>query len=176
MKKLASLLLLLLLLTGCTVPGKAPEKDYEALIRERLSGDYTMTADFTVSGVSGSALAEKTGTDRLVLSVTAPESMAGLCLTAEGEDLTLRMGEIEMELPADTVPPESVIAVLREVFCGTGRYETEAADGIVTAKASNGLIRYTVTFREEDMTPLSVALTGLPFTVTVTEFTPAEAI
>lgn len=174
MKKTAAFLLAVLFLTGCGAP---PEpQNYEEKIRETLSGSYRMELCFTYDTVEGSALLDKEKDGEMTLALQSPAGMEGLLLRTKGEELTLSYEGIELAMPACPLPRESLPTLLREALSGEGPFEVTEEDGILTAVARNLPISYTITFREEDMTPLSLETAELPLRVEIKSFTHEEAL
>ena len=68
--------------------------------------------------------------DGVSVTLTAPESVAGIRYEVLGEELHTRLGKLDCITAADSLPPASFVSLLHEVFGRTGDEEyTGTVDG-----------------------------------------------
>lgn len=167
----AVLAALLLLLAGCRGIGR-PAVDYDALVRETLAREYTMTADIAYGGTGAVVTLTKTGEADLEAVFSAPEVLAGLTVTAVGERVAVRYRGMDVDLSAYAVPTQSLTTLLREVLTGEkeGRLTVEAAGDTVTASGSILLTTYQLIFDKETMALRQVLIPSVEGTADITDF------
>lgn len=167
----AVLAALLLLLTGCRGIG-GPVVDYDALVRETLAREYTMTADIAYDGTTATVALTKTGEADLEAVFSAPEVLEGLTVTAVGDTVAVRYRGMDLDLSAYAIPTQSLTALLREVLTGEkeGKLTVEVADDTVTASGSILLTTYQLLFDKETMALKQVLIPSVEGTADITDF------
>lgn len=164
----------LLLLAGCTA--QPQQVDYEERVRQTLGGNYSFTAAVTYEEIDAEATVEKQAEDHFVISVTSPDSMAGLVLTLAAEDTVLTYHGMEVDLTGYQLPAESVASILRKVLGGADEYTFQEQENEVTATGGDVLFHYVIRFEKTTMTPQSIEVPELGLTVGITDFKTLEAV
>lgn len=147
--------------------------DYDALVRETLAREYSFTAEVAYNGTDATVQVVKTGAGDLQLDFTAPPSMEGLSVTAEGEELTVRFRGMEVDISAYAIPAQSVLTLLREVLAGEkpAKLDIQADDETVTASGSILLTSYDLTFDKETMALTRILIPSVEGEADISDFT-----
>jgi len=162
----------LALLGGCAGL-KEQAADYDALVKETLAREYAFTAKMTYDGTEAEAGVTKTGVSDVTAEFPAPEALAGLTVTAAGEEIKVRFRGMDVDLSPYTLPTQSVLTLLREILTGEkeGKLTTEVVEDTVVASGSILLTTYEIVFDKETMEVREVRIPSLDGVVEITDFT-----
>ena len=155
MKRWVSLVLALLVgvsLTGCgeEKPPALPDSGFGCLTAVQY-GDMTVEGKLTC-----------TEDGKLTLECTLPKSLYGVTLGYDGNGMTMGLGDMQMSVPAESVPQSALIGCLARVLTATHTTGEMTDEGyVVSGQVENAA--YTL---------VCDPTTGLPVSLTV----PAEQL
>ena len=93
----------------------------------------------------------------LSLTFTLPKSLQGVTLGWDGEEMTLSLGKMAMDVPADTVPQSALIRCLSRVLTAPHGAGTDTDGGyVVTGEVED--VDYTITFDSATGLPRSLSV------------------
>lgn len=93
----------------------------------------------------------------LTLTFTLPKSLKGVTLGWDGDQITMALGDMQMDVPADTVPQSALIRCLSQVLAAPHGAGTETDSGYVVKGEVEGTA-YTITFDSATGLPRSLSV------------------
>lgn len=146
--------------------------DYQQKVKETLAREYSFTADVAYNGTDATVQVVKTGAGDLRLDITAPPSMEGLSITAQGDDLAVQFRGMAVDISAYALPAQSVLTLLREVLAGEkGDLDIQLGEDTVTASGSILLTSYDLEFDRETMALRRVLIPSVEGEAVISDFT-----
>ena len=153
----------LLFLTSCDFSARKKP------VTENFSCAFTATYDQLQLG--GTVQREENGT--IPLSLTQPASLLGLVCQLNGEDMSLKLGELEYK--TEVIPAAAVPRLLREVLDALHYATADATDADVTTYTGTvGTYAYSVQVSAQDGFIQSVLVPDAELEIQFTEVTKAE--
>ncbi|MBP3381622.1 MAG: hypothetical protein J6L00_03155 [Clostridia bacterium] len=110
----------LIFLTACHLTGRKPP------VTEHFSCDFTATYD----GMQLSGAVQRGVNGTILLSLSAPASLAGLQCQLDGENITLTLGDLEYK--TEVIPAAAVPRLLRAVLDALRYATADTTDADVT--------------------------------------------
>ena len=156
----AAVVALMLCVSGCT--GDKPA--------ETVTDGFTcrVAAAYREMNVEGDLVCADDGD--LSLTFTLPKSLQGVTLGWDGEEITLSLGEMTMDMPADSVPQSALIRCLSRVLTAPHGDGTDTEDGYrVTGEVED--TAYTIVFDSATGLPLSLSVPDEELEATFTDCT-----
>lgn len=106
----------------------------------------------------------------LSLTFTLPKSLQGVTLGWDGDQITMALGDMQMDVPADSVPQSALIRCLSRVLTAPHGEGTDTDDGYVV-KGEVEDTDYTITFDSASGLPRSLSVPDEELEATFTDCT-----